>query len=200
MPILAVMRIYTSTATWSKPTGLRALDVLVRGAGGGGSSSTGGGGGALAINTARRVSPLELPETVLVTVGAGGTGGGDGGGSSFGDLFAAPGGTGGTGGGAGGLTFARGGDGGTSGQPGETVTAGVVRLLAAGGGGAGSGSVGGGSGRVPGNTSHPIWWEWVQSGGGGNAGQPGGFPCGGGGAGASGADGAVTVIEYFTEE
>lgn len=200
MPVLAVLRIYTSNDMWLKPAGLRALDVIVRGAGGAGNASVGGGGGALTINTARRLSPLELPASVPILVGAGGSAGGDGGASAFGDLFTAPGGTGGATGGAGGLTFAPGGKGGAAGQPGQTVTSGPVRLLAAGGGGAGSGSTGGGSGRVPGNTSHPMFWQWCQSGGGGHSGQPGGYPCGGGGAGAAGAAGLVTLIEYYTTE
>ena len=200
MPVLAVLRTYTGNATWTKPAGLRALDVLVRGAGGAGSASVGGGGGALALNTQRRLSPLELPASVPVIVGIGGASGGDGGASAFGDLFAAPGGSGGLAGGKGGVTFCPGGNGGTAGQPGQTVTSGIVRLLAAGGGGAGSGSTGGGSGRVPGNTNLPVFWEWLQSGGGGNSGQAGGYPCGGGGAGAAGAHGLVSLIEYYTTE
>ncbi|MBF6460142.1 hypothetical protein IU433_13965 [Nocardia puris] len=200
MAVLAILRVYTGDSVWSRPAGLRALDIIVRGAGGSGSETVGGGGGALTINTQRRISPLELPATCAITVGLGGTNGGDGGASSFGDLLIAPGGRGGLNGGGGGLTFAPGGRGGAAGQPGQTVTSGVVRLLAAGGGGAGSGSTGGGSGRVPGGTTLPPFWEWCQSGGGGHSGQPGGYPSGGGGAGAAGAHGLVTVIEYYTTE
>lgn len=92
----------------------------------------------------------------------------------------------------------RGGNGGAAGQPGQSVSSGVVRLLAAGGGGAGSGSVGGRSGFAAPAAGRPLWWQWLQSGAGGDAGQPGGFPSGGGGApNGAGGGGCVSVIEYL---
>lgn len=195
---IAVMRVYTSDAIWTPPDRLRRVDVLVRGGGGAGSASVGGGGGA-AVHL-ERVNPDELDTTVSVIVGLGGISGGGGGPSSFGSIVA-PGGAGGSNGGSGGVVAGmRGGNGGASGQPGGAATSGPVRLLAAGGGGAGLGSTGGRSGLVPANTGYPIFWQWCQSGSGGNSGQPGGFPSGGGGANGAGADGAVTVIEYLLPE
>ncbi len=185
------MRVYTTNDTWTMPAALLALDVLVRSPGGTGSGTVGGGGGAAIQRT--RISPNDLPATATITV----TSGGSETPTSFGDLISAQPGLNGANGGAGGLAPAtRGGNGGAAGQPGQSVTSGVVKLLAAGGGGAGSGSTGGGSGLVPAGGTSPALWEWCQSGGGGNSGQTGGFPSGGGGAGAAGAAGVVVLIEY----
>ncbi|WP_280471019.1 hypothetical protein [Nocardia cyriacigeorgica] len=192
------MSVFTANGTWTQPARLLRIDVLVRGAGGSGSSTIGGGGGAAVL--VEHIRPADLAETVAITVGHGGTAGGDGGDSLFGDYIRAPGGRGGLAGGEGGMVAGmRGGNGGTAGQPGQSVTSAPRQLLAAGGGGAGSSSTGGRSGLVPANTSHPIYWEWLQSGGGGHAGQPGGFPSGGGGANAPGAGGCVSILEYIQE-
>lgn len=195
---IVVMRVYTTSATWTKPERLQRIDVLVRGAGGAGNADIGGGGGA-AVHV-ERIRPADLGATVAVVIGSGGTSGGDGQQSIFGEIVA-PGGMGGNNGNSGGVVAGmRGGSGGASGQPGGSATSGPVRLLAAGGGGAGLGSTGGKSGIVPANTGYPIFWQWCQSGSGGNSGQPGGFPSGGGGANAAGAAGVVTVIEYLSPE
>lgn len=193
--LVAVMHVYTSNTIWIKPQRLRRVAVLVRGAGGAGSTTIGGGGGAAVLLD--RVNPDELADVIVVGVGIGGASGGDGTSSAFGDIVA-PGGAGGINGGAGGLVAGmRGGNGGASGQPGQSATSGPVRLLASGGGGAGLGSTGGKSGIVAAGISNPTFWQWCQSGGGGNSGSPGGYPSGGGGANAAGADGVITVIEYL---
>lgn len=105
-------RIYTSSDTWSKPTGLVKIVVTVIGAGGGGggaaNASSGnyhyggpGAGGGIAVS---EVVAASLGSTETVTIGAGGTagstGGGDGGTggtTSFGAHAVATGGAGGDG-------------------------------------------------------------------------------------------------------
>lgn len=199
MAVTATLRAYEASTTWRKPSGLLALDVLVRGAGGAGDSTTGGGGGAAVIRL--RIPPDQLGTTESVIVGAPGISGGDGGYSAFGSLLNAPGGTGGVNGGVNPhISGMRGGNGGAPGNNGESVSMSVIQLLCGGGGGAGSGTKAGGmSGLVPAGADRPPLWQWCQSGAGGNSGSRGGFPSGGGGANAPGAGGCVVVIEYTTE-
>ncbi|WP_194838255.1 hypothetical protein [Nocardia sp. XZ_19_369] len=193
----AVLRLYSTNDTWHKPPELESVEVIERAGGGGGNATNGGGGGA-AVQP-RRIRASQLPDTIAIIVGPGGDLGLDGGPTAFGDLITAPPGLGADNGGTGGRSNMRGGNGGGPNQPGESVTSGVVALLAGGGGGAGSGSIGGASGLVPGGTSYPVLWQAGQTGGGGHTGQPGGFPAGGGGAGAPGAAGLLTLIEYLFE-
>jgi hypothetical protein len=108
-----IVRTYTAPATWTKPTGLKAVKVTVVGGGGGGGgaagvlSQTNGGVGACggtAIKLA--IDAPSIPGPVAVTVGAGGAGGvaatpgnfnitaGTGGTSSFGPFVSATGGQG----------------------------------------------------------------------------------------------------------
>ncbi|WP_069166802.1 hypothetical protein [Nocardia altamirensis] len=192
-----VIRFYAANATWNKPTRLDSIEVFERAGGGGGNADSGGGGGA-AVHP-RRIRASQLPDTVAIIVGPGGDHGNDGGPTVFGELLAAQPGLGADHGGIGGQSNMRGGNGGGPNQPGRSVTSGAVALLAGGGGGAGSGSTGGASGLVPAGTSHPVLWQTGQSGGGGHTGQPGGYPAGGGGAGAHGAAGLLTLIEYLFE-
>lgn len=106
------LQIYTSSDTWTKPTGLKFIEVTVVAGGGGGggaasttgsqaSSSVGGGGGGASI---KKIAAADLASTVAVTVGAAGTGGSAGanngtagGNSSFGAHATATGGSGGLG-------------------------------------------------------------------------------------------------------
>lgn len=143
--------------TWTKPSGAKAVRVLVMGGGGGGAGNasgttnkggSGGGGGALSDKI---LVADDLASTVAVTVGAGGTAGtgadgGAGGTSSFGTHVLAYGGGGGfkvnsnitsSGGGGGGV--------GSAGQTGQSNASSLggfpndttVGLKGAGGGGAG---------------------------------------------------------------
>ena len=62
------------TTTWTVPTGIKTVEVLVIGAGGGGANSLGGGGGAGGYIEAKQY-PVTPGGTVSVTVGEGGPGG-----------------------------------------------------------------------------------------------------------------------------
>ena len=111
---------FTANGTWTKPAGLKRILAFCGGAGGGSGSGrqgiagenrfggSGGGGGALAW---RMISAQDLPATVDVTIGAGGTAGaapsgastngnagGVGGDTSFGGLLISKGGFAGNGG------------------------------------------------------------------------------------------------------
>lgn len=138
---------FTSSGSWTVPTGVTAVWVEVRGGGGGGGSGTnswGGGGGRLTM-TQVTVTP---GNSVTVTIGGGGAGGSasigtDGSQSAFGATTAAGGAgggrttSGGTGSGPGG-----GNGGGAPGQPGAAAAANT----GAGGGGGNNGGDGGAGG------------------------------------------------------
>lgn len=98
-----IMRTYTSSTTWSKPAGLKAVKVTVVGGGGGGGTTygaylypaaavPGGGGGGMSIEY---IPAGSIPGPVSVTVGAGGGSHSSGGTSSFGAFLSATGGSGG---------------------------------------------------------------------------------------------------------
>lgn len=161
--------IYTSNATWTKPTTARSVEVIVIGAGGGGGSGsvrtanpgTGGGGGGGGGISVAKFSPSDVPSSVAVTVGTGGTGGAAvtasantigndgtaGGSSSFGTLLVANGGSAGGGGsasaggnsGAGGTGFTlnglAGSGGGSSGAAGAAANSTTGQCTGGGGGG-----------------------------------------------------------------
>lgn len=106
--VLSDVKVFESSGTWTKPTGLYAVLVKVVGGGGAGggaqatnsgetSSGSGGGGGGY---SEKHILAASLGATETVTVGAGGTAnsgaaGGDGGTTSFGAHLQATGGTGG---------------------------------------------------------------------------------------------------------
>lgn len=98
------VQIFTTSDTWTKPTGATLIEVLVWGSGGGGSrvtsfSAAGGGGGGGFSRAVLEASLVGATESV--TIGAGGAGqvatghGSDGNASSFGSLVLAYGGKGG---------------------------------------------------------------------------------------------------------
>lgn len=213
---------YTTTGTsitWTKPsTGVVALVTIWGGGGGGGRSSTGtpggGGGGACAQ---KLFQLADLPSTVTINIGVGGTGGTAnpsngtvGGTSTFGAFLSAYGGGGGgagvvgeSGGGGGGTASAgiRGVDGGYGGTgvgslgDGGSAPAGRAAFGGAAGhsGTGGSSTWGGGGGGTTGGAS-------IQGGAGGATSTVGSVPGGGGGrgtgsaAGNGGAGAALIVV------
>jgi len=209
---------YTSgSGTFSVPSGITAVRVLVLAGGGGGGSGTAGGGGAGGY--------IEVPSftvtpggTVSYSVGGGagavrnnGGGGNAGGNSTFGTLTAIGGGGGGSGqpgnqrgpqdggSGGGGSAYGTRNDGAASGtQPGQPGQSGTFGYGfpgypgPGGGGGGGAGGAGTGHAAGPGRSSD-ITGSSVERGGGGrgqgnNPSPGGGAP--GGGAGNNGSEGA----------
>ncbi len=196
---------FTSSGTWSNPSGLTELVVICVGGGGNGTSgangqagsgstAAGGTGGTSGGYIAASVDPSTLPSTVTVTVGAAGntssfgsyvvsSAGGGGIASSFG--YSATSSTPGAGGNGGGTVTNTGTSSGAPGTP-----------SAAGAGGAG-GSIGGGSGTAGGSVSVAAVTKCGGGGGGGGGsgntssrnggtGGAGGYPGGGGGGGGAG--------------
>lgn len=96
-----VTRIYTSPATWTRPSTLKAVKVtMVAGGGGGGNVSggvtaIGGNGGYGGVIYGYAQAPA-VPAPQAITVGTGGTAQTSGGTSSFGAIFSTTGGSGGT--------------------------------------------------------------------------------------------------------
>lgn len=89
-----VEKFITTTQTWTKPAGLKYLEVIGQGAGGGGAHaaptsagqfSVGGGGGA-GGHGIKLFAAVDLPASVVITIGAIGAGGASGSTSSFGAL------------------------------------------------------------------------------------------------------------------
>jgi len=100
LPTLSA-QIFTSSGTFTVPTGISKVKVTVIGGGGGGGGSTNGGGGGAGGTAIEWISGLTGGSTVSVTVGGGGAGAGAGatgtagGTSSFGAYCSATGGGGG---------------------------------------------------------------------------------------------------------
>ena len=70
---------FTATGTWTKPSGAKMVMVEMLGAGGGGGKgsygqSTGGKGGGGGVYVVAYYPAADLPSTMTVTIGAGGTG------------------------------------------------------------------------------------------------------------------------------
>lgn len=192
---------FTSSGTWTKPTGLTGNELVhikVWGDGGGGGPSSvsgaaggGGGGGGYAEAFVRAG---DLGSTVTVTVGTGGTSGNAGSGTTFGTSLSALGGSAGIAG-SGGPTQGPGGAGASSifaisaagGPVNSPGTAGSTSINygGAGGGGGSTGSNGG-----PGGAASAMWGGAGGGGGStsatGGAGGAAGIIGGAGGAGANG--------------
>lgn len=196
-----VVRVYTSSTTWTKPAALTYAIVEVVGAGGNGAGGSGGddragGGGGGGGYSKKIIVASSLSSTEAVTVGTGGDPGGT---SSFGSHCQATGGGAGTlqttsgpaGAGAGGI--GSGGDinaAGSAGQVGSNDTGGNT-IFAGSGGGSVLGGGGAGSPSFDGSGSSGGVY-----GGGGGGGSQGGSS--GGGNGGTGANGVVIVTEYYS--
>lgn len=208
--LMGVPQYITSNQTYSTPTGCRALDVIVVGAGGaGGGGATpgvgeiriGGGGGAGGIARKLIVGPSASYAVTIGAGGVGGTGAGPNGGtSSFGSVCSATGGDGGAvvlSNGYAFTTYATGGNGidgdlnieGMSGGPG---TAGINSVVIGHGGLGASGPYGAG-GNGSSNTS-AAWGSGFGAGGGGSANNLDAGPNRNGG---NGAPGGVIVTPLF---
>lgn len=196
---------FTTSGTWTKPTGYdddTVVMVEVWGAGGGGargSSASGGGGGGGYMCKKFRIA--DLASSVTVTIGAGGAAGGlnavgsPGGNTTFGSLVIAYGGGGGSGSFTAGQGAGGGGGGGASTGSSATATVGGV-----------GGSVGGGTGHSGGSaldtTKLDANSDFAGAGGGANVSGTQGrggnavFGGGGGGGGAVGSFGAAGVSVF----
>ena len=214
-----VIKSFTSSTTWTVPSGVSTVQYLIVGGGGGGGRYGGGGGGGGVVTSTLSVTSGTV-ETV--TIGAGGTAGpnsgtgqgGNGGNSVFATITAAGGGGGGsarTGGTPSGLSGGSGGGAietgsaiGTANPAGEGYAGGSGVTTAAhyyGGGGGGGGALGGsvttgstiaGTGGT-GYTSSISGTSTTYAGGGGGGAYTGGTAgsAGSGGGGAGGAGGTA---------
>lgn len=182
----------TANGTWTKPAGLdddRMVTIEAWGGGGGGGTASGGGGGGGGGYAMRRIRAADLPSSVSVTIGAGGTANSSGGNTNFGAILTAFGGGGGTGSGA------AGGGGGGEVTKGGSASGSVVGS---------AGMIGGGAGGAPssgsGEFARSIWGGGGGGGGGGSTGTGGAGGAavfgGGGGGGAAGSAGAGGASVY----
>jgi hypothetical protein len=198
-------QIFTSSGTFTVPTGVTAVKVTVVGGGGMGSSVSnyqaggGGGGGGAAVEWITGLTPAG---TVTVTVGAGGTTGSTTGGtSSFGSYVSASGGSGGTAGAPG-----SGGAGGTGGSGGQTGDLNADGASGSNGVGGGCCVPTGGRGGIPALTMAALSYGYGGAGGATLANGSAGTGYGGGGGGAAvntnqsrtGGNGApgVVIVEW----
>lgn len=192
-------QVFTSSGTWTKPSGLKRVRVFVTGGGGGGgapSANTQNGGGGAAGGTAiKTIEASSLGSTETVTVGSGTSAGNPastGGTSSFGSHCSATGGTGGS----------------SNSSASQYVSGGVgsngdINLLGGGPdcgnpvsggvGSAGGSSYWGGAGHPGTNYNRPHAGNGSHGGGGG-----GGFSTSAGGSGGSGSGGSgIVYVEQF---
>ncbi|MCC5960534.1 MAG: hypothetical protein JJU08_14475 [Rhodobacteraceae bacterium] len=218
--------VFEASGTWEKPEGLPSntpVTIAAWGGGGGGGSGSEGSGGGGGAYSEIVVRAGDLPESVTVTVGAGGAVNVTGGDSSFGSLLTAYagqrgfpyGGRGGGGGGSSSVGTADGGrvGGGFGGEFSTDVGMGfggdAATIWGGGGGGApqSSGAAnarrrnpggwaiwgGGGGGSRGTSAGSGIGGTSAFGGDGGNLLQAGSAPAGGGGGGAAGARGEIRI-------
>jgi hypothetical protein len=199
-----IVRVYTSSTSWPRPSGLRYIKVRNQAPGGGGggagsaTNAAGGGGGSGGYGEAV-IPAASLGATETVTIGAVGKGGssgagtgGTGGATSFGALVVTAGGLGGVGGSSatGGVS---GGAGGAAGTGGDINLPGTPGAPGIGGGASGTGAQSplGGPGAIGVTAGTGI--AAGNYGGGGSGGYHNGTNRGGG----AGGPGVIIVEEYY---
>jgi hypothetical protein len=192
-----VVTSYTSTGsgTFSVPSGITTVDVLVVAGGGGGGSTNGGGGGAGGLVYAPAY-PVTPGGSISYTVGAGGGGADERSGSAPDNQSRGDTGTNST---FGQLTANGGGGGGSRGDGGVNYAGEVGNPGGSGGGGSSSDNPGqaqpGGSANQPSNGGHPTGQGFGNAGGSGGVRSPHNAG-GGGGAGAAGDPAQANVKRY----
>jgi hypothetical protein len=179
-PVAPDVQTFTSTGTWTKPTGGQTMArIMVWGGGGGGTGNPAvGGSGGYGGGYNEQIVPLSyLASTVTATVGAGGAGGyisaGVGGNSSFALATSFNGKS----------TVT------ASGGACESTTVAPAYIFAGGGGGVGGGSVGAYGGYAGGGGANSAGGDSYWGGAGGFGTSAGTAPGGGGGSNSSGFNG-----------
>ena len=143
------VQLFTTSGTWTKPSGCRTVQIVCIGAGGGGGSGHasssgnrgGGGGGGGGGITELMYRAVALPGSLTVTVGTGGTGGA-------------------------GVSATTIGNPGTAGGASSASASGITYAYAAGGNFGAGGTNSGGSGGAALNDGTSLWWGGAGGAGG----------------------------------